>query len=334
MKTVSVICPTLNEEHYIKQTIESFLSQQHDNFEIEILIIDGGSSDGTRDIVKKFAGTDYGIKLIDNPKRKTPYAFNIGLTAAKGEYIALLGAHTKYDSNYIQACLEELEASGSVGCTGRVITRSAFDRFGSKVSEWVMLSTFGVSRLSFRTMKEGYTFSVNFPVFKKQPLLDLGGYNVTLERNQDNDMNQRLLNAGHKLYCTWKTKCYYHPPATLNKLFKHAYRTGFWNAISLKGHPESMRIHHITPFVFSVTLVALAILGCLESIFLNTFWCWYLMIGVVAVHILAGILASIRSYMYSSDLRKLCLPFIFFLFHFIYGWGTINGFVRGKTNAK
>ena len=74
-----------------------------------------------------------------------------------------------------------------------------------------MLSSFGVSGNSFRVMREGYVHSVNFPVFKKQALLDIGGYNEMLERNQDNDMNQRLIDAGHQLYCTWKTKCFYRP---------------------------------------------------------------------------------------------------------------------------
>lgn len=331
MTTVSIICPTYNEEKYIAQTLESLSAQQHEGFALEVLICDGRSTDKTRDIVRQFSLTNPEIKLIDNPDRKTPYAFNAGLKAAKGEYVAILGAHTKYDPDYVQACLEALISSGSVGCTGRVITKSAFDTLEAKLCEWVMLSSFGVSRSSFRTMQEGYVESVNFPVFKKQALLDLGGYDITLERNQDNDMNQRLLDAGHKLYCTWKTKCFYRPPATLNKLLSYAYRNGFWNAISLKKHPGSMRLHHIIPFLFSAGLMVGAILGFFEFVFLKTYFAWLITLGVIFLHLVAGILATARSMKYKVDAGKVYLPFIFFAFHFMYGWGTLNGIIKGKA---
>ena len=91
--------------------------------------------------------------------------------------------------------------------------------------------------------------------------MTLGGYDTKLERNQDNDMNQRLLNAGHKLYCTWKTKCFYRPPANLKSLFKYAYKGGFWNAKSFMVHARSMRLHHLIPFLFTTGIILLAIAG-------------------------------------------------------------------------
>jgi glycosyltransferase involved in cell wall biosynthesis len=185
--TLSIICPTYNEERYIAQTIDSFLQQKFHSFELEILICDGMSTDKTREIVKSFSAQNSNIILVDNPNRKTPFAFNAGLKKATGDYIAILGAHTKYADDYLQVCYEELIKSGSIGCTGRVITKAAFESYEAKISEWVMLSTFGVSTSSFRAMKEGYAHSVNFPVFKKQALLDLGGYNTAMERNQDNE---------------------------------------------------------------------------------------------------------------------------------------------------
>ena len=208
---LSIISPVFNEEKYIQQTIESFLQQEHHSFDIEILLCDGMSTDKTRNIIREYTEKFPNVRLIDNPKRKTPFAFNIGLKEAKGEYVAILGAHSAYDKNYLQACYDDLIATNSVGCSGRVITQSAYSTTQAKLCEWAMLSSFGVSGNSFRVMREGYVHSVNFPVFKKQALLDIGGYNEMLERNQDNDMNQRLIDAGHQLYCTWKTKCFYRP---------------------------------------------------------------------------------------------------------------------------
>jgi glycosyltransferase involved in cell wall biosynthesis len=332
--TLSIICPTYNEEKYISQTLESFISQKYHSFELEILICDGMSTDKTRDIVRSFSSKYSKIRLVDNPERKTPYAFNAGLREASGEYIAILGAHTKYADNYLQVCYDELIKSGSIGCTGRVITKAAFNNYEAKICEWVMLSTFGVSTSSFRAMKEGYTHSVNFPVFKKQALQNLGGYNTAMERNQDNDMNQRLLDAGHKLYCTWKTNCLYRPPANLKSLFKYGYRNGFWNAKSLLVHAKSMRLHHLIPFLFTTAIILLTAGGIIELISFGSSYLLMLLAFIVSLHLLVGIAFSIRSLKYENDGRKIVLPFIFFSFHFSYGWGTLKGFLQAKNKSQ
>ena len=193
-----------------------------------------------------------------------------------------------------------------------------------------MLSSFGVSGNSFRVMKEGYVYSVNFPVFKKQALIDAGGYDETLERNQDNDMNQRLLDAGHKLYCTWKTKCFYRPPAGVSKLMKYAYRSGFWNAKSFFMHSRSMRIHHFIPFLFTSFLLLSFSGGIVELALLRSTYLLKLFGLAIILHFLAGIYASLRSLQYENDGQKILLPFIFLGFHFSYGWGTLRGFLTPK----
>jgi succinoglycan biosynthesis protein ExoA len=327
---LSIICPTYNEDKYIAQTLDSFLAQQCHSFSVEILICDGMSTDMTREIVRRYSFKHTNIRLIDNPNRKTPFAFNVGLENAKGDYVAILGAHTQYANNYLQVCFEQMIVSDAVGCTGRVITKAATNNFEAKLSEWVMLSSFGVSTSSFRAMKEGFVHSVNFPIFKKQPLLDLGGYDTTLERNQDNDMNQRLLDAGYKLYCTWKTVCYYRPPANLQRLFTYAHRSGFWNAKSVMVHARSMRLHHLTPFVFTISIILSSVLGLVEYLSLGTTLLWYLLGAIVSLHLLVGIVFAARSLKYENDGRKIILPFIFFAFHFSYGWGTLMGFIKGR----
>ncbi|MDE3236317.1 MAG: glycosyltransferase family 2 protein [Bacteroidota bacterium] len=330
---LTIICPTFNEEKYIEYTLESFLRQQYHSFELEILICDGMSTDDTRNIVTTFAAKHPNVKLVDNPKRKTPFAFNIGLKEAKGEYVAILGAHSEYDKDYLQVCFDELLRTGAIGVSGRVITKSAFHGFQAKMCEWVMLSSFGVSGNSFRVMKEGFVHSVNFPVFKKQALIDAGGYDETMERNQDNDMNQRLLDAGHKLYCTWKTKCFYRPPSNIKKLLQYAYRGGFWNAKSFIVHRRSMRWHHFIPFVFVAALLSLPVLGLAEYLLFHSFYCWMGFSVIIILHLCAGLLATAQSMKYENDPQKILMPFVFFAFHFKYGWGTFKGFLQaGKQN--
>lgn len=325
---LTIICPSYNEEKYIAQAIESFLKQQYHSFELEILIVDGRSTDNTKQIIEKFSKKNLSIKMIDNPMRKTPYAFNEGLKAAKGEYIAILGAHSVYAVDYLQTCFDELIRTNSAGCSGRVITEAASLSTQAKLCEWLMNNSFGVSSLSFRKMKEGYTHSVNFPVYKKKILSEMGGYNTDLERNQDNDLNQRILDAGNKLYCTWKTECIYRPPPNLKKLFNYAYRNGYWNLFSFKVHTRSMRVHHFVPFFFTSGIIILLFSGIIEYLWMGKLFLIELCAKILITYFVLAIIASIGSMLQKKDLRKLLLPFIFFGFHFSYGWGTIMGFLK------
>src|SRR5205814_10574492 len=185
----------------------------------------------------------------------TPFAFNLGLSEARGEYVCILGAHTVYDKDYISVCLSELLAQGAVGCGGRVITQPASDPLEARLARWVLSHPFGSSRKSFRTQPEGFADSVNYPVMLKKALVEVGRYDEELARNQDNDMNQKLRARGHKLYCTWKTHCIYHPKDRLLDLFQYAYRNGFWNVLSFKRNLFSLGIHHLVPFFFLIGFI-------------------------------------------------------------------------------
>src|SRR5689334_9748122 len=100
---VSAIVAVRNEERHIESVVHSLLQQDVPAFDLELIIVDGDSCDATRDIVSHVASADSRVKLITNKHRKTPYAFNLGLDSARGEYVCILGAHTIYAKNYIAA---------------------------------------------------------------------------------------------------------------------------------------------------------------------------------------------------------------------------------------
>lgn len=329
--TITIICPTLNEENYIEQTIRSFLGQKLLGIRLEILIVDGGSTDKTRAIVNRIIDSNPIIRLLDNPYRKTPFAFNIGLKEATGDFVAILGAHAAYDPNYLQTCYEELIRTGSAGCTGRIMSSAANDSSQALLVEWIMNSPFGVSPSSFRTIREGYVHSVNFAVFRKSVLVSLGGYRTDLERNQDNDMNQRLLDAGNKLFCTWKTKCRYFTPGTLKKLFQYGYKNGFWNARSIWLSPGSMRLYHFVPAVFVLAIVVLACAAAITGIVMHKPYGAIVLGAVLTLHLVLGSFFSIREMISRLDWRTAALPPLFLAFHLSYGWGTIHSLLQWSS---
>ena len=254
-----------NEERHIETAIKSLQQQETSGWEIEIIVVDGNSSDGTEEIVKQIASTDSRVKLAINKQSKTPYAFNLGIQRARGEYICILGAHTVYAQNYIVTCLEELKLHGAAGCSGRLITRPGGDGLQARLVAWTLAHPFGTSARSMRTRGAGFADTIPYPIFLKSTLLEVGVYNTQLHRNQDNDLSQRLRARGHKLYITDKTSCEYFVSPDLASLASYAFNNGFWNIISFKMNPASMSLRHFVPGAFVVVLL-LSILMLLYSI--------------------------------------------------------------------
>jgi succinoglycan biosynthesis protein ExoA len=327
---ISIVCPTLNEGRHIHKTIGSFLAQKSDSIDIEVLIVDGMSEDNTREVVKEFEKPHSNVHLVDNVQRKTPYAFNKGIARARGNYVAILGAHCYYDPDYLQTCYNELIKTGSAGCAGRVRLKVNGSTIESRLVKWIQESEFGVSSGSFKSVREGYTTMINFPVYRKSVLLEVGGYDTTLHRNQDNDLNQRVADKGYKLYHTWKTGVDYLPPDSLNKLLKYGYKNGFWNAKSMLRKPRSMKLHHKVPLIFVSALIISFALG-LTGYLLNNRYLEYLVVpGITALilHLLAGFMFSCKIAVREKSFYALCLPVLFLSFHIAYGWGSVMGFLK------
>jgi glycosyltransferase involved in cell wall biosynthesis len=330
---ISVIVPVYNEAAFISKTIESFQGFDCEGFEVDFLFVDGISKDGTREKILEYHKTDKRVQLLDNPKQKTPYAMNIGLQNAKGNYVAILGAHSRYANDYLKTCLQELKNKGSVGCSGRVIIKPYNTRFSTIIPYWIVNSAFGVSGSSFRTQKEGFADTLPYAVFIKDALVKAGGYNELLHRNQDNDMNRRLVEAGHKLYFTWKTSCEYYGPQDIGALYKYAYKNGFWNAISVYINRSSMSFRHLIPSIFVAGIIAL-LLAIVLSAVLGSHLLLIIAIALLGLGIgsyfLTALAFSVNIAIKEKDLRALALPVYYFGFHFIYGLGTIIGLIKNR----
>ena len=322
---ISIIMPIYNEEKVIRDVIISLLNQKVGDYKLEILAIDGRSTDSTPSLIKDLAKYDKRVIYVYNDMKKTPFAFNIGLKKSKGDYIAILGAHTVYKSDYIRVCIEELEKTGSVGCSGRVFTMSKNKDDKSFLVLWLLKSKFGVSGNSFRTIKVGYANSIPYPVFKKKPIVDIGGYNVKLHRNQDNDLNDRLIKEGYKLYITEKTSCEYYVDHNFRKLFNYAFNNGKWNAKTLFINYNSMKLHHFIPFIFTLYIISIPLI-CLFSFTNSLIKFPYLYLSPLFFYIFIAIIESIRFFKAFRKKIVFKLPYVFFRFHLSYGLGTLRGF--------
>lgn len=333
---VSVVLATYNETNHVQKCMASLLAQETPSFDLEILAIDGGSTDGTRQYLESIAAKHRHVRVIPNPQRRAPFAFNIGIREAKGPYVCIFGSHTLYQKDYISVCLKELLAKNAGGCGGRVLTEPSSDKLEARLVAFAMAHPFGSSSKSFRTQPEGFADAVNYVILRKDALIEAGGYSEVLLRNQDNDLNQKLNANGHRLFCTWKTQCIYHPKGTVRDMFRYGYLNGYWNVISFKENSSSMGLRHFVPFFFLLGLLASLLLSVAGLVSPNSpFRILSLAFpALLAMHLIAGTLAGLQVAVRNKFLGALCLPFVFLGFHFAYGLGTLVAFVTGVTAPK
>lgn len=340
---VSIVLATCNEARGIERCLASLLGQQtHSptvgNFEIEVLAVDGASTDGTRAILDRVAAAEPRVRVLGNPRRRAPFAFNLGLTHARGSYVCIFGAHTVYRQDYVAVCLSEMIAHNAAACGGRVLTAPANRSLSARLAAWAMSHPFGSSRKSFRTQSEGPVDTVNYAVFRRDLALAGGGYDEDLLRNQDNDLNQKLRAGGQILWCTWKTQCTYFPKSTVSGLFRYGYGNGYWNALSLAKNPASMGARHFVPFAFVLALALSATAAAAGAIVASSgsASAWLAAIplaALLALHLGCGAAAAIRTAWRERSPGALWLPLVFFGFHVAYGFGTLRGFLSRPFTA-
>ena len=327
---ISVIMPVRDEAPILRHVIKSMLAQERRGFEIEVLAVDGRSVDGSREILDDIAAEEPRLRVLDNPHQLTPHALNIGLHESHGDYVCICGSHTIYDRDYIAVCYEELLEHDAVGCSGRVRVEPANDSLNARLVAWATSSPFASSGKSFRTAPEGFADTIAYPLFRKDAVLELRGYNERLARNQDNDMNERLRAAGHRLYHTWSTGCSYRSQGGLRALMRYAYTNGFWNFVTLRENPRAMRLRHFMPMLF--------VLGTAIAVLVTAFvmlwdqspnsWLELVAAGTIGLHLSIGFAFALVTAVRVRSLAALLMPFYILAFHMSYGVGMIAALLR------
>ncbi|HET8924049.1 MAG TPA: glycosyltransferase [Candidatus Acidoferrum sp.] len=322
---VSIILATFNEVDHVQKCMTSLLGQEASEFDLEILAVDGISTDGTREYLERTATADPRVRVVLNEKRRAPFAFNLGLSQARGEYVCIFGSHTVYQRDYISICLRELNRRGAVLCGGRVITRPSANTVQARLVASTLGHAFGSSPKSFRTQREGFSDTVNYPVLRKQALIETGGFEESLLRNQDNDIDQKLCARGYKLFHTWKTSCIYYPKAKVKDLLLYGYHNGFWNGLTLQRNADSMSSRHFIPFVFVVSVLLSVLLGLVGAFaHLPNSVVGFISLGViVGMHLVVGSAAAAQIGFHERFPGAIWLPFVFLAFHLSYGIGTL-----------
>ena len=320
---LSVIVPIYQEEKYISKCIDSMLSQDYPKDDLEIILVDGMSKDRTREIVATYTAKYPFIRMIDNPERIAPCAMNRGIKEAKGDVIMRLDAHVYYPKNYFSLLVEKLnELPGAENVGALCNTLPVNDSITAQSIAAVLSSSFGMGNSHFRVGadKEMEVDTVPFGCFHRSIFDKVGLYDEELVRNQDDELNARIIKAGGKIYLIPQLVCEYYARDTAKKVYKMFYQYGVFKPLVNKKLGSPATVRQFFPLFFVLGLLV----GPVVCLFLPVLWWAYF-----AVIMLWFILATSFSLKDSKNLKRiLTLNWIYFVLHFGYGWGYIVGIYK------
>jgi succinoglycan biosynthesis protein ExoA len=267
---VSIIIPCFKEQGTIRGLLEAIQGQTYPLEKMEVIIADGLSTDGTRQVIADFARThsDPSIYVVDNPKRIIPAALNRALAEAKGAIIVRLDAHCLPYPDYVERCVADLEAG-----LGENVGGSWEIQPGAKT--WLAASIaaaaahpLGVGDALYRhASRAAVVDTVPFGAFKRDLLAVVGFFNETLLTNEDYEFNVRVRKMGGRVWLDPAIRSVYFARATLVELLRQYARYGYWKAHMLRLYPRTLRARQALPPLFVASLLLAAVLAIFLPVF-------------------------------------------------------------------
>ena len=320
---VSLVIPLRNEEAYIADCLRTLLAQDYPRERMEILFVDGCSTDGTVAFLEDAARQTPQIRVLNNPDRTVPYAMNIGIRASRGEFIVRLDAHAEYAADYVSKSIETLRAMPCDNAGGVCVTRGR--GYMGEAIAGTLSTVFGVGNALFRLAPDsGYVDTVPFGAFRRELFDRIGLYDERLTRNQDNELNHRIRKHGGKIYLNKHIRCAYYCRDTLRGLMRMGFQNGKWNVITMRLCPGAMGLRHFIPLAFVLAAIGLPLLWLATGApffgkVMGLMWGAYLLLDAFYSYTVA----EKRGWKYLP-----VLPVTYPAFHFAYGFGSMRGLAQ------
>jgi len=315
---VSVIMPVRNEAKWINGCLDGILAQDYPADRLEVLIADGMSTDGTRDLLTARAKQDSRIRLIDDPVQVASTGLNAAIHAARGEIIIRMDAHTDYAWDYVRQCVTMLNATQADNVGGPARTRA--DTYLERAIAAAYHSLFSVGGARFHDVDfEGYVDTVTYGCWRRTTLERIGPFDTELVRNQDDEHNLRLRRAGGKIWQSRSIRSWYRPRGSLVALFRQYMQYGYWKVRVIQKHRLPASFRHVVPGIFLVTILLLA---CVAPFSVLAAWVLACLGGL---YLLALLVASVVTGFRAGIELLPVLPAVFACYHFGYGYGFLRG---------
>lgn len=320
---VSVIVPVYNEAWYIESCLEGIVQQTYPAERLEVLVVDGMSTDCTREIIRNVAQAYPFIRLLDNPMKVTSEAVNIGVRASSGQMIAIVGGHSVISPSYIAKAVSYLSRPDQrIGGVGPTLKNVGKGLLGNLVAH-ALSSPFGVGNSRFRFSKKSqFVDTIAYGTYRRGIFDEVGLWDTGLVRNQDIEFNHRVRQAGWRLLLAPDMGCKYYTRTTMRGFVSQNYGNGYWNALTFSQRPSSLSWRHFVPLAFVLGLLLTTVAALVVP------WGWLSLLAIVLPYSMGATIVSATDSVRERQCGLLLLAFIFLLLHISYGIGSLAGFGR------
>jgi glycosyltransferase involved in cell wall biosynthesis len=267
MPQATIIIPCYNEAGTIEGLLDAIRRQSFPAGKMQVVVMDGGSTDGTREQLKKYAEDhpDLRLDVVDNPSRTIPSALNLGIRVAEAETIIRLDAHSVPYPDYVQRCLDSLDRTGAANVGGVWDIQPGGEGWIARSIAAAASHRLGAGDARYRTDGEpGWVETVPFGAYRAEWLQRVGPYNENLLTNEDYELNARLLKAGGKIWFDPTIRSIYYARSSLKELARQYLRYGYWKARMLHRYPDTLKWRQALPPLF--------VLGTFVLLGLSAFW--------------------------------------------------------------
>lgn len=324
---ISLILLSRNEEKHIGHCLESLLNSDYPNGNFEILVVDGMSTDRTAEIVAEFKQRDPRVQWVENPKKITPAAMNIGVKAARGEVVAILGAHAGYSPHFLTHSVKYLYEYGAdqAGIAVEYVPRN--NTLIARSLARVIGHPFGAggnAGYKRRVSRPIWVDSILFACFRRELFAKIGLFNEELVHSQDMEWNQRLRRAGGRILLAPELTNRYYARSDLKSFTKHNFRNGLWAILPFE-HSTTIpvRWRHLVPLSF---VLALMVTGILSLTVPAGKW---LFAAVLLPYLLCCAIASVDIAVRERSWKFVPIMLgVFPLLHIVHGAGSIYGVLK------
>lgn len=329
--------PIRNESRYIQRSLSAVMAQDYPPDRIEILVVDGMSEDGTRDIVRSMVeGLRVGkngvfdpgtlkardVRIIDNPQRIVSTGFNIALRQARGDVVIIVGGHCELEPDYVRRCVGVLRDT-SAHCVGGPMA-TVGETWVARGIAMALSSFFGVGGAAFRQSgkRRGYVDTVAFGAYRREVFDTIGVFDEELVRNQDDEFNFRLIQAGGRIWLDPAIRSVYLSRNNLLSLWHQYFQYGFYKVLVICKRRALPSWRHPVAGAFVLGLVGSLFVALLTG---QPLWA----LSVAGPYAFANTLASVWTA--RKDIRTLpILPLANATIHLAYGLGSLLGLWRWR----
>lgn len=246
---ISVVVPCRNEEKHIAKCVHSFLDGTV--YDIEVIVVDSNSDDRSVEILEEIARREPRLRVVANPARITPRAFNLGIQAARAPYICIYGGHSIPHPNWAERCLAAIAEHPEAAAVGGLLD-TVSETFTGKAVAAVQSCVFGVGNVRFRVGgSPGYVDTVVYGCFRREAFEKYGLFDERFTTNQDDELNLRLTAAGEKLWFDPTIVTIYHARPTWRKALDQYWRYGKFKYDTFRKNGRIGAIRHLAPAVFA-----------------------------------------------------------------------------------